>query len=47
MIRLVVYLLRVVEVEESGALSLAQRALTTTPSSLTQTAPLLLVSQKS
>jgi len=36
---LVVYLSRTVEVEESSALSLAQRALTTAPSSFKQTTP--------
>lgn len=47
MISLVVYLLRVVVVEDPGALSVAQRALTTVPSRITQAGPLMLVSRKS
>jgi len=47
MMNLVVHFSRIVEVEDSRALSLAQRALSIVPSSWKQATPLMLVSQKS
>jgi len=47
MVNLVVHVPQTATVEDSSALSLAQRALSIVPSSWKQATPLMLVSQKS